>query len=470
MKLSMKFAICMILMITIVLSLGGYLFLRQDFNASLSRQSLAAYRQHDQQVTQLQAAIYKAVPQSESEFRSALYLYGSEQGRYSDYTRLAIYSGGTLLCGNLDGDLRSEALTELTTAAKDNGSATSLIRRGNNYYDLFCTRIEYGDSSALVVTAHDLTDVYAHREPQIRWYLQIEAAAICGAVLAAIAVGLLLTLPLQKLNKAASAIAGGDYSIRTAVKSHDEIGELSRSFDTMAEAVENQIEALNLSVTQRDDFISAFTHEIKTPMTGIIGYSDILRESTPDPATLHAAADAIYHDARRLEALSQKLLLLMGLNREDELELLPVPLERVFREAKIALGSPAQVRWAACPGVVVLGDFTLLTDMLQNLAQNALRSLDGDGMVLVEASSRGGTVTVSVTDNGCGIPADKLERITEPFYMVDKSRARRMNGSGVGLALCARIARLHSTELHFESAVGVGTRCTFTLEVPHENT
>lgn len=470
MKLSLKFALSMILMITIVLSMGGYLFLRQDFNYNLSQESKAAYHQHDLQLTQMEAALYKAAPEGDSEFRSALYLYGSEQARYSDYTQLAIYSGGTQLCSTFGPLLQNEDLSALTAIAQENGTGLSIINRGGYYFELRCSRLDYGDTSALLVTAHDLTAVYAHREPQIQWYLRIELAAICAAALASAAVGLLLTLPLERLNKAAKAIADGDYSARTAAKSSDEIGELSRSFDSMAQAVESQIEELNLSVTQRDDFISAFTHEIKTPMTGIIGYSDILRESAPDPETLHAAADAIYHDAKRLEALSQKLLLLMGLNREEHIQPAAVPLERVFREAGSALGNPWQVRWTSAQGITVLGDFSLLTDLLQNLVQNALRSLNGDGLVLVEALPKGGTVTVSVTDNGCGIPADKLERITEPFYMVDKSRARQMNGSGVGLALCARIARLHGTELKFESAVGVGTRCTFTLEVYHEST
>ena len=70
---------------------------------------------------------------------------------------------------------------------------------------------------------------------------------------------------------------------------------------------------------------------------------------------------------------------------------------------------------------------------------------------------------ITVTDNGCGMTEEQLQRVTEPFYMVDKSRARRMNGSGVGLALCERIAALHGTKLQFESTPGVGTRCSFTL-------
>ena len=208
--------------------------------------------------------------------------------------------------------------------------------------------------------------------------------------------------------------------------------------------------------------------EIKTPMTGIIGYAYILRESPPDPKTLHTASEAIYHDARRLEQLSQKLLLLLGLNREEELELRPVSLAKVFRGAREALGNPSQVEWPKGTELRVWGDEILLVDLVQNLVQNGIRSLEEEGRVQVSAELQEDLVLIQITDNGCGIPEDQLERITEPFYMVDKSRARRMNGSGVGLALCARIAQLHGTQLSYQSQVGEGTQCSFTLEVAHE--
>ena len=84
--------------------------------------------------------------------------------------------------------------------------------------------------------------------------------------------------------------------------------------------------------------------------------------------------------------------------------------------------------------------------------------------VTAEAEKNG--VKITVTDNGCGMTSEQLHRVTEPFYMVDKSRAHSMNGSGIGLALCARIAELHGSTLHFESEPGVGTRCSFCLPQP----
>ena len=315
--------------------------------------------------------------------------------------------------------------------------------------------------------ARRVSDVFARRDRSAAWFMRIELLVVSLAAVAAVIVGSVLTRPLARLNRTARAIAGGELSARTNIHGSDEIAQLSHSFDHMADVVQSQIDQLSLSVTQRDDFIAAFTHEIKTPMTCIIGYADILREADADAATLQSASDAIYHDARRLETLSQKLLLLYRLNREQTLPMLPVPLESIWREAAGALANPPRVKWADPMGGRVLGDEALLTNLMQNLVQNALRSLPAQGgWVAVTAEAEKDGVKITVTDNGCGMTPEQLHRVTEPFYMVDKSRARSMNGSGIGLALCARIAELHGSTLHFESEPGVGTRCSFCLPQP----
>ena len=113
-----------------------------------------------------------------------------------------------------------------------------------------------------------------------------------------------------------------------------------------------------------------------------------------------------------------------------------------------------------------------MCDLLYNLVQNARHATPPEGSITLEVSEQEETVALTVRDTGCGIPAGDLPRITEPFYMVDKSRARQQGGSGMGLALCERIAVLHGTHLIFESTPGAGTAVTLTLtktkEADHE--
>ena len=206
--------------------------------------------------------------------------------------------------------------------------------------------------------------------------------------------------------------------------------------------------------------MGAFTHELKTPMTSIIGYADMLRTAQGDPDEQREAAGAIYHEGRRLEDLSQKLLALLALGG-GELQLHPLDLAALWPRLR-----------AACPGAnlqtppgpcTVQGDADLLLDLFYNLVQNAVKASAPGAPIAIACTQQGGSVTVSVTDCGCGIPPQEIPRVTEPFYMVDKSRARKQGGSGLGLALCQRIAAAHGGTLEIESRQGQGTTVRVTL-------
>ena len=249
----------------------------------------------------------------------------------------------------------------------------------------------------------------------------------------------------------------------------DELEILSQGFDQMAGAVQDKVEALELSVQQRDDFVGAFTHELKTPMTGIIGYADLLRSIQPDPEEQREAAGAIFHEAQRLEALSGKLLQLMGLG-EHAPQLVPVQLDSVFAEARRAVAPALNgcILTMQSNGLTVQGDADLLCDLVINLVTNAAKASTPGSAIAVCAEQADGSIRLTVQDHGQGIPADKLARVWSRFYMVDKSRSRRQGGSGLGLALCSRIAQAHGGTLAMESELGKGTTVTITLPAPNQ--
>ena len=267
--------------------------------------------------------------------------------------------------------------------------------------------------------------------------------------------------PLAVLTDAGQQIAAGDYARRTALHTGDEIETLSASFDKMADAVQEKIADLEADVQKREDFVGAFTHELKTPMTSIIGYADILAAMQTDPDEQREAAAAIAHEGRRLESLSHKLLALLGL-AECPLTPAAVPLAALWPRLHAACPG-VNLRTPAAPAPTVQGDADLLLDLLCNLVQNAAKASKPGAPVVVLCTADADTATLTVADRGCGIPPDQLARVTEPFYMVDKSRARRQGGSGLGLALCQRIAAAHDGTLKIESEPGKGTRVSVTL-------
>ena len=218
-------------------------------------------------------------------------------------------------------------------------------------------------------------------------------------------------------------------------------------------------------------FVADLTHELKTPLTSMIGYADLLRGGELPPENQRRAADAIYHESTRLESLSQQLLSLQDL-RQEALTLTAVPVAAVFEDVARSLPDCPATLEKTCPGdAAVRADRVLLADLLRNLVLNAAHASTPGSVVALRCLPAGDRWRLEVADTGCGIPPEALPHLTEPFYRVDKARARANGGSGVGLALCADIAAAFGTKLEFTSTVGEGTTVALTLpkEVyPHE--
>lgn len=362
-----------------------------------------------------------------------------------------------------------ESITQnLQIEAAQNADSDSfrLLKAGDSTYMLISSPLLVNYREAVLISVFDITPLFASRDGQLKSLTVITAATLAVALLLTLLLSAGLTRPIKELKAASERIASGDYTERTSIKTDDEIGAFSKSFDTMACAVEEKVRSLNESIREREDFVSAFTHEIKTPMTSMLGYASILRKGEEEPEKCRAAADYIWRETGRLEALSQKLMALMGLKNE-ELSLETVSVSALFdslEKTVPASSKEVSVSSKSQRGTKVLANRVLLDDLLRNLVVNAQRACGDGGQVTVRSEEKDGEVELSVTDNGCGIPKDELDRITEPFYMVDKSRARSENGSGLGLALSDRIAKLHKTALRFESKVGKGTTVSLILQ------
>lgn len=442
MRYFQKLLCLLILVLAASFGVGGCVLLYSDFSVQRSRMAAANAAAHAQACTLLQTEILDLQRRGISTGDAALTARVTAQN-----VPAALWRGDTLVCATLEG-LQSLPLGD---------AATVTVRTENSIYAVYASDLQGG---LRLVTAYDLTGLYRDRNAALMRFLLLEAAVLAAASAVTALLARRLTRPLAVLTDAGAQIAAGDYARRTDLHTGDEIEELSRSFDKMADAVQEKIADLQVDVQRREDFMGAFAHELKTPMTSIIGYADMLRTLQIDPAEQHEAAGAIYHESRRLEALSYKLLSLLSLS-DEWLELAPVDLTDLWPRLRMAC--PQVPLLTPQGGAVVHGDADLLLDLLCNLVQNAAKASPAGMPVTVLLADAGDTVALTVQDHGCGIPADKLARVTEPFYMVDKSRARKQGGSGMGLALCQRIAAVHGGTLQISSQVGVGTAVTVTL-------
>lgn len=263
------------------------------------------------------------------------------------------------------------------------------------------------------------------------------------------------TKPLSALEKAASQIADGDYGQRARVRSRDEVGALAVSFNRMADSVEANIAQLREAAQRQKLFTGAVTHEFKTPLTGILLSADSLQNTCMDEEEQNRALAAIQNQGKWLERLVQKLLKLLTLEQELTLDTLSVPalLERVRESTAEVLGQRGVALDVQCGVDTLEGDMDLLQSALVNLVDNASKaSQPGQGVTLAAFDN-----LIEVRDQGAGIPPEALGRITEPFYMADRSRSKRQGGVGLGLALVREIVDAHGAALEVESTLGVGT-------------
>ncbi len=314
----------------------------------------------------------------------------------------------------------------------------------------------------------------------------------CLSLLVSLLAGALIArsiaLPLQTIAQASSAIAAGDYSQQVPESGPPEVRRLAAGFNDMAGQVAASQQAMR-------DFVSNVSHELKTPLTSIQGFSQAIAEgATPDEAATQRAAKIIHEEAARMSRLVEDLLDLARIDsgqvvmRKTPLnlnEILAATLERLRPQAaakNITLDSTVP----ALPSIT--GDGDRLAQVFTNLLDNAVRHTPPNGRVTLSGgvarnlprarpfrpgvvernattllSERGDFVEIRISDTGPGIPPEDLARIFERFYQVDKSR-KRGQGTGLGLAIIKEIVDAHSGVIHAASQPGAGT--TFSVLLP----
>ena len=322
------------------------------------------------------------------------------------------------------------------------------------------------DGALYMETVRDISSLFSDREIHYQVYRWVVLLVVGVSAAVIFAFAYWLTTPIRALGRVATQLAQGDYTPRAKVSGDDEIGELAVSFNRMADAIARNVQELEAAARRQEDFTGSFVHELKTPLTSIIGYADMLRSRSLDEDRRFKAASYIFSEGKRLENLSLSLMSLLVVGH-SEADVRPVNMRRLCEEAG-RISQPAMRKRGLFLSVraedgVLQGDPALLQTLVQNLLDNARKASQPGGHVVLEGTGAGTGYRLRVADQGRGIPAEELRKITEAFYMVDKSRSRAEGGAGLGLALCQGIASLHRGALRFESRVGEGTVVTVEL-------
>ena len=436
-------------------AIGSFVLIDAQFQTALDREVTAVYEEND-------LLRYTLARELESGQAAGI----REAGALADRLEITTNQGQVAFrLSTADGEKIGGSGTlpvdaGLCGALEEGQRGWELERLGERTYLHAASPLVLADGTLYLENCREVGTIFTTRQEQYQRFSWLMLGLLAAVALMSLGVSALMLRPLRRLSQAARAMAGGQLHQRVAVDSDDELGQLSRDFNAMAEQLEGQVQALTDAARRQSDFVGSFAHESKTPLTSIIGYADLIRSRPLSQEQVRQSADYIYQERRRLEALSRKLMDLIVLERQD-FPLRQTDMERFLSRAAGAF-RPAldqagvQLRLRAAPGQVPL-EPDLMETVCLNLLDNARKALDRDGVIHLEGIREEEGYCISVTDNGKGIPAEDLARVTEPFYMVDKSRSRAQGGAGLGLALCRRVVELHGGRLEIQSQEGRGT-------------
>lgn len=462
MKFSSKLLFCTMIVMAIALGFSGFYFVDSVFEISLERETGQALDENSILCFAFETAALNVpakydVLQDSTVEQLASKLESSGQNasrmlRISNEEKQALYAS--------DGFEMDDALLSQTDAST---KAYRTIYLNGHYYVQTASTVNALDRVLYLETLRDVSVVFDERAMGFRVYRQVTVVMLLLGMAAMHLISFLLTKPIRHLTRATKKMAAGDYAYRARKVSNDELGQLTLDFNHMAEALEENINKLEDEIQAKEDFVGAFAHELKTPLTAIIGYADMLRSRKLDEEKSFLSANYIYTEGKRLEAMSIRLLDIM-VTRHGQAQFQEVQAESLFQYLQAMFRTNEDMNFVyTFEEGIVWAESNLIITVLINLMDNAVKASEPGSTIEVKGMAREKGYLFQVKDYGMGIAEEEIQKITKAFYMVDKSRARERNGAGLGLALCAEILSLHHSSLSIESKLGEGTCIGFLL-------
>lgn len=462
MKYRLKIALCVVCFLSFAFGIGGSMLISVSFSSNLEQEKKTAVNSYQSMLNMLSVVNSVSTQAYYGNIADVLEQLDQNGGGNWSALRLIVDDNVIYEGGNAAENIRSVTLAEET----DQYDLQIFKEHENNYLQV-SGALEAGEKILYLDGLYDITSIYHSREEQIKIYRYVFLVIIILGAAISWVMASLLTKPMRELSRTARQISGGDLSGRVQIQSKDEIGLLAEDFNHMADEMEDYIGQLKDAMVRQEEFMGSFAHEMKTPMTAIIGYADLMRSQQLSENQQRDAANYIFSEGKRLENLSLKLLDLLVV-KNDAMEFVMCRPDKLVKDVaqlmRPALSEKNITLQRQCETGSCMLEPSLVMSLLINLVDNARKAMDDGGVItVVEKITEDGCCFV-VEDQGSGIPDEELEKITDAFYRVDKSRARSLGGVGLGLALCKEIAAAHNGSIAFENVEPSGTRVTVLLK------
>ncbi len=362
-----------------------------------------------------------------------------------------IDTDGTVLYDNendetiLENHLNRPEVKEAISNGEGDSDRQSATMDAKTYYHAIL--LDDGTILRVSTSARSIMNIFVSSIPSML-IVMIVIAGVC--VILANKLTKNLMAPIEKVSK--------DLENAATIQSETEYKELVPFLNT----IRLQHESVLAAVKSRQDFTANVSHELKTPLTAISGYAELIENNMVDEKQRIGFAGEIRKNADRLVSLINDIIRLSELDHSDDTKgFEQVDLCKIAKECVDNLGVSAakqniQLNFDGTE-CKMHGNSHMLVELIENLCQNAIRYNNPGGTVNVTVHKLGGKTVLTVEDNGIGIPKDQQERVFERFYRVDKSRSKETGGTGLGLAIVKHIVELHDAKITLDSEVGHGT-------------
>lgn len=466
MKFRYKVLLVNIIIIAITLSVSGFFIISRQNRLIMDSEIKNSVTENNLIESTLEYSLLDTINSSAQNVRSVLPTYASRvsSGMLASTTSLYVTYDSNIIYTS-----KGEQTSPSQTLLKNNtpGKRYQIVHENNKTFIYVMSSIYINDLIINIITKRNITNTMAMINNNISLYrLYIIVILLISGFIVYI-ISTFLTRPLEKLNTVTDTFAEGDFTTRSNISTHDEIGLLSEKFNHMADSVENHIVQLNDTLHRRDQFVADFTHEIKTPMTTIIGYADTIRSVELPREDEVKAASYIFSEGKRLEQMSSHLFDLIYL-KDGEIPKTVINTqalgETVIDTMRPSLEKSQMNLISDIDSASIYGDSSLLKTVFINLLDNARKYSDNGediyftGHIISSSSNKKDLYEFVVEDHGIGIAKEDIDKICDEFFMVDKSRSRKEGGAGLGMSLVSSILNEHSAQLEIESELGKGTK------------
>lgn len=470
MRFRYKVIMINIAFLSVALGILGFVMIHRNFRQSVEIQTSYAIEENNLIQSSIEYRLLEVINQNRYDLTQDLAKAGEETGTQvlSDRSSLFILYNDEIVYNSESNGSTAPEIPEALLSSLELGGKKYLTRKETDGYFLYvASKHIVNDTDLYIITRRNADDTYQLLYSQI-WYflfLMVIVLAICSIFLYFICTR--LTKPMEQLNRVTDNIAQGDYQIQAEIVSDDEIGMLAEKFNNMAVSISEHIEELNVMVRQHEQFVADFTHEIKTPMTTIIGYADTLRTKPLTEERKQLAYQYIYSEGKRLEAMSMKLFDLIYL-KENEIEKTEIETMvfagEISKSMQPVLNRKNIVLETEVAASTIYGEPELLKTVFINLIDNARKASPPHTKILFRGFPKEDVYCFQVQDFGCGMNEETKKHIYDEFYMADKSRSRAEGGAGLGMSLVALIIQKHGATLDIQSEAGKGTLITVYLK------